>query len=144
MKNDLTELVREKEYVCFNEVYAVDTEGRSRFSDIIAFDTKSNNAYIIDPTVRYETSDPEQDKKIREEKREIYEKCVPFYAEKYMASFGIRNWSVIGLWFGSRGCFGESVLDFIKQFKIDPCKLKDISESVLIKTIQIINSHIYH
>lgn len=88
--------MREKEFVCFEEVYACDTDGKSRFSGIIAFDSKSRNAYIIDPTVRYETNDPEQDTKIHQEKREIYEKCVPFYAEKYVASFGERNWSVKG------------------------------------------------
>lgn len=59
------ELTREKKFECFDEVYTVDTDEISRFSDIIAFESKSNNAYIIDPTVRYETNDPEPGKMIR-------------------------------------------------------------------------------
>ena len=144
VKRILADLLREKGYECYDEVYAVDTEGRSRFSDIIAFDPKSTKAYIIDPTVRYETNDPDQDQKIHQEKKEIYEKCIPFYSEKYLSSYGVRNWIVQGLWFGSRGCLGRSVIEFFKEFKIDSVKLREISELILVKTISIINNHIYN
>src|ERR1700744_1388801 len=40
-KHQLTKLLREKDFPCFEEVYAIDTDGRSRLSDIIAFDPKS-------------------------------------------------------------------------------------------------------
>jgi len=125
-------------------VYAVDSDGHSRFSDIIAFDPKNASAYIIDPTVRYETNDPDQDERIRQEKKSIYEKCIAFYSEKYVSKFGLRKWTVLGLWFGSRGCFGKSVIDFFNKFKLDESKLKELSELILIKTISIINNHIYN
>lgn len=48
-----------------------------------------------------------------------------------------------GLWFGSRGCIGKSVINFFKDFKLNCDKLKDISEMILVKTISIINNHIY-
>ncbi|KAG4073566.1 hypothetical protein HA402_000790 [Bradysia odoriphaga] len=101
VKHIIAELLREKGFICFCEVYAIDTEGKSRFSDIIAFDPKSNNAYIIDPTIRYETNDRNQDESIAKEKREIYEKCIPFYAERYRNSYGERNW-----WYGVSGYKG--------------------------------------
>lgn len=142
-KHQLTKLLRDKNFPCFEEVYAIDTDGRSRFSDIIAFDPKSTKAYIIDPTIRYETSDIEQDKKICEEKQQIYEKCIPYYNEKYAATFGVRDWNVRGLWFGSRGTVGDSVLRFFSELKLDICNIKKLSEEILIHTIQIINSHIY-
>jgi len=144
VKHFIAMLLREKGFECFDEVYAIDTDGKSRFSDIIAFDPKSNNAFIIDPTIRYETNDRDQDEKIIAEKREIYEKCIPFYAERYRNSFGERNWSVRGLWFGSRGCVGKSVINFFNEFKLNCDKIKEISESILIKTIFMINNHIYN
>lgn len=92
------------------------TDGRSRFSDIIAFDPRSPKAYIIDPTIRYETNDPEQHKAIREEKAAIYNNCIRFYKEKY-SSFGPREWEIKGLFFGERGSYGESVINFFNDFK---------------------------
>lgn len=144
VKHVIAELLREKGFECFDEVYAIDTDGKSRFSDIIAFDLKSKNAFIVDPTIRYENNDTNQDDVITKEKREIYEKCIPFYAERYRETFGERNWSVRGLWFGSRGCIGNSVINFFKEQKLNCDKLKDISEMILVKTISIINNHIYN
>src|ERR1700755_1673066 len=131
-------------FPCFEEVHGIDSDGQSRFSDIIAFDTKKKKAYIIDPTIRYETSDTEQDSKIVEEKSSIYEKCIPFYKEKYANSFEIQEWFVRGLWFGRRGTFGESVLKFFDEMKLDKSVLKTIGEDILSDTIHIINNHIYN
>lgn len=108
----------------------------------MALDPKSPKAYIIDPTIRYETNDREQDKAIREEKATIYNKCIPFYKEKY-SSLGNRDWTVNGLFFGGRGSYGKSVIDFFDAFKLDKGKLKDLTELILVKTIHIINQHVY-
>lgn len=60
--------------------------------------------------------------------------------------FGVRNWSVRGLWlgigFGSRGTFGASVVNFFNEFKLDFSKLKHLCEEILIETIHILNNHI--
>ena len=138
------ERVKEKSFTCFQEVHAIDTNGQSRFSDIVAFHPKLPNAYIIDPTIRYETNNPHQDEEVQKEKAEIYEKCIPFYEEKYANEFGKRKWSVRGLWFGSRGSFGASVTKFFEDLKLDKSRLKNISEDILIKTIHIITNHIYN
>lgn len=135
--------LRAKRFTCFVEVYAIDTDGQSRFSDIIAFHPTTNDAYIIDPTIRYESSNEEQDKVVRQEKESIYSKCIPFYEEKYLEAFGTRNWSVRGLWFGGRGAIGPSVIEFFNECKLDMAELKKLSEEILMKTIHIINNHIY-
>jgi len=88
-------------------------------------------------------SDPEEDDKVRNEKEEIYAKCIPYYDEKYAATFGKCKWKVRGLWFGSRGTVGKSVTDFFNELKLDSDKIKDLSEDILIRTIKIINNHIY-
>lgn len=51
-----------------------------------------------------------EDKKISEGKERIYEKCIPYYDEKYAAAFGERYWKLRGLWFGSRCTVKKSVL----------------------------------
>lgn len=58
-----------------------------------------------------------------------------FYKEKYIDSFGVWNWSVHCLWFGSWGTFGESMLDF----KLDTSTLKQLFEDIVAKTIHIYN-----
>lgn len=144
VKYQIIELLRGKGHICFEEVYAVDTDGTSRFSDIVAFDPNSMEAHIIDPTIRYETSNQEQDKMVQEEKKSIYEKCIPFYNEKYVPKFGPRSWTVHGLFFGGRGSYGKSVIDFFTKFKLEKAKLNELSELILSKTIHIINQHIYN
>lgn len=143
VKHAIADLLKEKNLTCFDEVHATDTGGQSRFSDIIAFHPKLPNAYIIDPTIRYETSNPHQDDEIQKEKAEIYEKCIPFYEEKYANEFGIRQWAVRGMWFGSRGSFGNSVMNLFDELKLDKSRLKYLSEEIVVKTLHIVTSHIY-
>ena len=143
-KHRITKLLTDIEFECMEEVYAVDIDGQSRFCDIVAFKPKSKEAYIFDPTIRYETNNVNQDDEICKEKREIYEKCIPFLNEKYAPKFGVRKWSVHGLWFGSRGTVGDSVMNFFKNFNLPLSALKEISEEILVNTIHIINQHIYN
>ncbi len=143
IKRYILNMLRAIGFICYEEVYAVDTDGRSRFSDIIAFHPTSKKAYIIDPTIRYEKNDINQDQTIKDEKENIYRKCIPFYIEKFVQSFGEREWCVRGLWFGSRGTFGNSVIEFFREVKLDISFLKKLSEEILTKTIHIINNHIY-
>ena len=44
--------------------------------DILAIDQRLKRAYIVDPTVRFETN-KNIDESVREEKRRIYKSCVP-------------------------------------------------------------------
>ena len=78
----------------------------------LAFKQKYKEAYIFDPTIGYETNNINQGDEICKEKREIYEKCIPFLNEKYAPKFGVRKWSVHDLWFGSRqGCIWGGYAD---------------------------------
>ena len=132
----------EKDFTCFDETHAIDSSLRHRFSDIIALDKKSNKAYIIDPTVRFECNDDDQDEKINAEKAAIYEPCIPYNQQKFK-EYGDREWSVIGLWFGSRGTISSGVINFFDKFNLDKSALLNIAETILIDSIQIINRHIY-
>ncbi|KAK9511833.1 hypothetical protein O3M35_000417 [Rhynocoris fuscipes] len=94
------ESLTNKEYTCYEEVYAVDDEGTARYADIIAFKPIT---YIIDPTVRYEVNDPNQAELIHQKKGAIYNQCISFYKDKYGEQYGDRDYRVFGLWFDARG-----------------------------------------
>lgn len=58
---------------CHEEVFCIDENGSGRFCDIVALPKNEKKAYVIDPTVRYESNDREQAEKIDREKKFIYE-----------------------------------------------------------------------
>ena len=53
----------------------LDDKGSNRYIDIIAVDRINKLAYIIDPTIRYETN-PDVDKEVVAEKKHAYEPCI--------------------------------------------------------------------
>ncbi|KAK9511819.1 hypothetical protein O3M35_000409 [Rhynocoris fuscipes] len=53
-------LLESRGFTCFDEVYAVVTEGASPYADTVAFDSKSDLAYVLDPTVHFESNDESQ------------------------------------------------------------------------------------
>ncbi|CAH1399214.1 unnamed protein product [Nezara viridula] len=57
VKHELMRLLEEREYACFEEVYCIDTDGSTRYADIVAFPKTGKSAMILDPTVRYEIND---------------------------------------------------------------------------------------
>lgn len=143
IKKYISELLQDKGFDCYDEVFAVDNTGKRRFSDIVAFDRKSSMAFIIDPTVRYESNNENQDKEICAEKQNIYNQCIDFYEHRFAEKYGHRQWNVIGLWFGARGTINSSVLNFFCRFNLNKGDLLKLSESVLIDSLHIIHNHIY-
>ena len=130
-------------YECFEEVYCTDTDGSNRFVDILAFDTEpdSDKAYIIDPTIRYETNE-DLEAEVQMDKQAIYDKCIPDLQDKYR-NYGPRNFEVIGLWFGGRGTISNQVVEFFDRFKLDRKHLPGIAESILTASIRMVHYHIY-
>ena len=144
VKKAIQKLLTEKGWSVYDEVHGVETSGRNRRSDIIAFDPDRNQTLIIDPTVRYESNDVNQEQTVIDEKRRIYEQCIPYYKEKYTQKYGDREWRVIGLWFGARGSVGDEVIKFFNEVKLKKDNLIEISNNVICDTIRIIHNHIYH
>lgn len=52
------------------------------FRTFLSLFTISENADIIDPTIRLETN-KEQPEEVNQEKFSIYEPCIPYFQEKY-------------------------------------------------------------
>ncbi|KAJ4446516.1 hypothetical protein ANN_13212 [Periplaneta americana] len=89
------------------EVQGLATQGSVRRIDIIAI--KNNSAYILDPTIRFETH-ADQPYEVDSEKKRIYEPTIPFYKDKYSLS----RIDVIGLMVGARvGSIMNPLVDLV-------------------------------
>ena len=118
---------------------ADDGGSQNRRADIVAIDRRRDRAMILDPTLRWESNDENQDKAVNDEKRSIYLPTVPFFREKY----GIANWEVFGLWFGVRGTASAFLCDFFKRFGLSRSELSDLCLTVLRDTLHIVHRHLY-
>jgi hypothetical protein len=113
IRNILANAFRNPGWEVFEEVCATSNEGSQRRIDIVAINRKGNKALVIDPTIRTEVRE-QQAEEIDEEKKSIYEPCIPYLKEKY----DIDNWIVRGLFIGSRGTITKFFL-FLKEQKLN-------------------------
>jgi hypothetical protein len=121
------------------EVHCLSESGSTRRVDILAIDREKDQGWIIDPTVRFEDNQ-DQPEKVNQEKQGIYEPTVPFFNSKYK----IKNLSVIGLMFGSRGTLTSNYIKFRKNFKIHKSIDKVLVTSILKNSVYILRNHLYN
>ncbi|KAJ4430024.1 hypothetical protein ANN_22232 [Periplaneta americana] len=91
----LAEALKEVGFIVHQEVQGLATQGSVRRIDIIAI--KNNSAYLLDPTIRFETH-ADQPHEVDSEKKRIYEPTISLYKDKYSLS----HIDVIGLMVGAR------------------------------------------
>lgn len=120
----------------------MDNTNSTRRIDIVAFEPNSNRAFLIDPTVRYETNQ-DLDEIVQKEKTLIYERCIQNLSSRYLPIFGPRQYEVLGIWMGARGTISKSMTQFFERFKLDKTILPDIAESIISDSIKMIHYHIY-
>ncbi|WP_131058311.1 hypothetical protein, partial [Clostridioides difficile] len=140
VKDRIAALLEEKGFTCIDELQCRDGDGRIRRVDILAFEPDSNQAYIIDPTVRYEDNE-DVAQNVQTEKESIYASCADDIIERF-PQLASRNFEVIGVWIGSRGTISTSVVEFFRRFELDEAVLVEIAEEVLSRSIGILNSFI--
>jgi len=121
------------------ELHCETTHGENKRVDILAIDPRSNNAFIIDPTIRMEKS-AEQPLEVDTEKKRHYEPCTPFFQNLY----GLNDIEVIGLMVGARGTITSFFENFRKRFKIEKSVIEEIVINVIRGSVQIYNNHVYN
>ena len=141
VKHSLAALLRDRGFHTVDEAPCNDTSGSNRRIDILAFDPRTNNAYIIDPTVRFETNE-DIDEIVQREKSNIYEPCIPDLKRRYQ-QWGDREFEVIGVWIGARGAVGTSMVQLFDRFDLPKSRIPEIAEKVLSDSIRMIHNHIY-
>ena len=141
LKHELASLLKEKGFYTIDEVPCKDAAGSNRFVDILAFDPSGRKAFIIDPTIRYE-SNREVDEEVQKEKEEIYLSCIPDLKEKYR-HLGEREFEVIGVWLGARGAIGKSLIRLFDRFNLPTSRIPELAEKALADSVRMIHYHIY-
>ena len=140
VKHTLTSLLRGKGFDCYEEVQCTDKDGSIRKVDIIAFEPGSDRAFMVDPTIRYETNnDIGQD--VQAEKEGLYASCAKSINDLF-ANHGKREFRVFGLWVGGRGTISREMEQFFKSFRLDKRILPEIAEMVLSASIRMLHHHI--
>ncbi|KAJ4443509.1 hypothetical protein ANN_05181, partial [Periplaneta americana] len=106
------------------EVHCVSSDGSFRRADIIAINGRLKWALVLDPTIRFEKN-LNQATEVDIEKKSIYEPCLPYLSQKY--NVPLKQWSVIGLLFGSRGSITKFTWNYLKELHIPFDYVMDIN-----------------
>ena len=140
LKNRLADLLREKGFQCTVEAHCVDGLGSNRFIDILAVKPGSHTAFIVDPTVRYE-SNHDVAAEVQADKEGTYLSCIPDLRRKYR-QIGNKTVEVVGLWMGARGTISSQFLAFFDRVGLDRKHLPELAVTVLADSVGMIHHHI--
>lgn len=138
IRSVIADALRKKGLVVHEEVHGISTNGSSRRIDMLAIPPGSTSAYIIDPTVRFET-DEQQPAEVNAEKCRIYNPTVPFYLEKYQ----LTSIEVIGLLVGARGTIPGFFVKFCRKFQLNNNLIRDVSYAAIKGSLAILRNHLY-
>ena len=140
VKHLLTSLLRGRGLDCYEEVQCTDKDGSVRKIDIVAFEPGSERAFIVDPTVRYETNG-DIGQEVQKEKERLYASCAKSLNDLF-GQHGRREYRVFGLWIGGRGTIGIEVEKFFEHFRLSKRVLPELAEMVLSASIRMLHHHV--
>ena len=123
----------------YEEVNCLNPSRSTQRIDIIVFKKKTDKAYIIDPTIRIETS-REQPEEVNLEKKAHYDSVIPFFKNKYSLS----DIEVIGVFIGARGTITIDFKNFRSKFDLSKDLRNNIALSVIKSSVQILQHHTYN
>ena len=138
VRSMMAQALRDEGYTVYEEVPGLANSGSNRRIDIIAFKPPSKNGFILDPTVRFETSliQPEE---IDIEKQAIYNPTVDYYKQKY----NLDSIFVKGLMVGARGTIPTFLSDFWRSFGLPKHHLQEIAVAALRGSVALLGNHLY-
>ncbi|KAL1450548.1 hypothetical protein WDU94_002898 [Cyamophila willieti] len=143
VRTSVANLFRNQGWEVYEEVHceAISEDGsrQNRRADIVAINRQKDKGLIVDPTLRWEGNDDDQDEAVNKEKRDIYLPTIPYFKNKY----GIKHWDVFGLWFGVRGTVSPFLMKFYQDNNFKKNQMKELALIVLKDTLNIINRHLY-
>ncbi|CAH1406414.1 unnamed protein product [Nezara viridula] len=83
---------------------------------------------------------------VERKKKNTYDKCIPFLKDKFRETFGEREFTGRGLWFGSRGTIPKRTRSFLEELGVD---IKDVAREevslcpVILRNAPILRSLYY-
>lgn len=130
--------LRSKNYKDHEKVFGLSETSRNRRIDIIAIESFHKQAYIIDPTIRFE-SYLNQSADVHTEKTKIYAPTINFYKTK----FNVNSIDIIGLFLGSRGTLTKRYIEFWSKFQLPRSLDKILILKILRSSVSILRHHLY-
>ena len=137
IRSSIAKALRDSGFKVYEEVHGLSTCGSSRRIDMIAFNN-NKMGYIIDPTVRFETSKNQPDD-VNNEKKQIYEPTIPYYIQEYK----LESIEVIGILIGARGTIPHKFVCFCKDFHLPNSLIQSVALTSLKYSIYILRNHLY-
>lgn len=134
----LGKALRRKKWTVVEEFTCLAVNGSTRRVDLLVYNEKSRNGYILDPTVRFEI-DQNQAEEVNNEKKSIYEPCIP----DIQAKCKLKNIEVIGLLLGARGTIPNFFMEICQRFKIEKSTIEEIGIEVVRGSAKILANHLY-
>jgi hypothetical protein len=138
IRTSIANAFRNRGLSVYEEVHCNSDDGSNRRVDIIAFDEESRNGFIVDPTVRIESSE-DQPEDVNLEKKGIYNPCLPDLREKY----NLMSLEVTGIFVGARGTITKFFQAFCKEHKLPKQLLEDVAIIAVKGSHQILTNHLY-
>ena len=130
--------LRSKGMEVFEEVHCVAENDSNRRIDIISIDKSKREAEIIDPTIRFETSNS-QPEEVNVEKKNIYEPTIPYFLTKY----DVNKIIVTGLFFGARGTIAKDFVKWRGKYKLEKDIQTQIVTTIIKYSVAILRNHLY-
>ncbi|CAH1404869.1 unnamed protein product [Nezara viridula] len=80
---------------------------------------------------------------VEREKKNTYDKCIPFLKGKFRETFGEREFTVRGLWFGSRETIPKRTRSFLEELGVDIKDAARMAENIVLDSLGIIHHHVH-
>ncbi|KAJ4437986.1 hypothetical protein ANN_13925 [Periplaneta americana] len=98
-RTGIADVLKRRGWEVYEEIHCVSSLDSNRRANIVTIHRTQSKGIVLDPTIRFER-DALQAQHVDEEKKSIYESCIPYLSEKY--NIPTSQWSVSGLLFGAR------------------------------------------
>jgi hypothetical protein len=121
------------------EFPCLSSDGSNRRVDILAFNERTREGFIIDPTVRFENAITQSDD-VDNEKKLIYEPCIPDILKKC----NLKKLKVIGLLIGARGTITKFFEDFRTTFGLPVSFRDEVAIHAIRGSHRIYHHHVYN
>ena len=140
IRSSIATSLRKAQWEVYEEVHCVAEDGSFRRADIVALNRQQQRALILDPTIRFET-DGQQSSQVNEEKKAIYNPCIPHFSERY--KIPINAWEVMGLLFGARGTSFKLTRNFLTSLKISNADYDKLLVMIMRDSLSLLHNHLY-
>ncbi|KAJ4438286.1 hypothetical protein ANN_14225 [Periplaneta americana] len=94
-RTDIADVLKRRGWEVYEEIHCVSSLDSNRRADIVAIHGTQSKGLVLDPTIRFER-DALKAQQVDEEKKSIYESCIPYLSEKCNIPTKFNEDSIVG------------------------------------------------